>query len=261
MRTIVFTSGKGGVGKSTVALNVAAALARSGVAVGLLDADVYGPDIPAMLGITRRTPATSVTLWQADTPPLEPVDYHGIAMMSPQLLVSEDQPLDWQSPLVELLLRQLVHGVSWGERDVLLVDVPPGTGDLQQRVFGLLPDASAVLVVTPQYAAHLDARKLLAMLRRRGVRVLGGVENMSELECPECGHQVRLFPRAGDEGTIWGQGITRLADIPFAAVGGGSDRSPASGDPTDHTPIVLADPGSPTAAALAGLASTIRSAL
>lgn len=249
MRTIVFTSGKGGVGKSTVAVNVAVALARSGTRVGLLDADVYGPDIPVMLGMTRRTPTSSVTLWQADQPLMEPVDYRGVAMMSPQLLVSEDQPLDWESPLVGLLLRQLVHGVAWGELDIVIVDVPPGTGDLQQQVFGLLPGASAVLVVTPQYAAHLDARKLLAMLRRRGVPVLGGVENMSRLSCPDCGHELRLFARAADEHTIWVRGVERLADIPFAAMDGAR---------SDRTPIVLADPRSATGVALTALARILR---
>jgi ATP-binding protein involved in chromosome partitioning len=250
--TIVFASGKGGVGKSTVTLNVAVALARAGVRVGLVDADVYGPDIPAMLGITRRQEARSVTLWQADQPAAEPVERDGVKIMSPQFLVSEDQALDWSSPLVQLLLRRLVVDVAWGDVDVLLVDVPPGTGDLQQDIFGLLPGARAVVIVTPQYAAHLDARKLVSMLRRREISILGGVENMTGLACPSCGHRLHLFEEVPDEYSIWGQGLGRLAAIPF---------QPLDGVGTSRVPLVEAAPDSETASALVGLADRIKSIL
>jgi ATP-binding protein involved in chromosome partitioning len=198
-QTLVFASGKGGVGKSTVTLNVAVGLAKAGVRVGLVDADVYGPDIPAMLGITRRVETRSITLWQANAPGIEPIEHLGVKLMSPQFLVSEDQSLDWQGPLVELLLRRIVHDVHWGELDVLLVDVPPGTGDLQQDIFQLLPEAWATVIVTPQYAAHLDARKLVTMLRKRKIRLFGGVENMTGLGCPRCGHHVQLFEPVAEE--------------------------------------------------------------
>lgn len=220
-QTLVFASGKGGVGKSTVTLNVALALAKAGVRVGLVDADVYGPDIPAMLGITRRQRASSITLWQANTPAVQPIEHSGIKVMSPQFMVSEEQALDWQGPLVELLLRRIIHDVEWGELDVLLVDVPPGTGDLQQQVFGMLPDAWATVIVTPQYAAHLDARKLVTMLRRRKVRLFGGVENMTGLGCPDCGHHVQLFEPVAEEYSIWAQGVQRLASVPFVPAGSG----------------------------------------
>lgn len=250
--SVVFASGKGGVGKSTVALNVAVALAGMGTRVGLVDADVYGPDIPAMVGLTRRVPARSVTLWQADTPKVEPVDYHGVKIMSAQFLVAEDQALDWQSPLVGMLLRRLVHEVAWGELDLLLVDVPPGTGDLQQQVFTLLPDSAVVIVVTPQHTAHLDGRKLTSMLERRRINILGGVENMSGLDCPTCGGHVSLFPRVREEDSIWSQGVRRLGTIPFRV----SDEAP-----TAPAPLVVSDPDGPAGKELAALADVIRTAL
>jgi ATP-binding protein involved in chromosome partitioning len=230
--TVVFASGKGGVGKSTVAVNVAAALAREGVRIGLVDADVYGPDIPAMVGLTRRTPARSVTLWQRDLPPLEPVERFGIPIVSAQFLLSEEQALDWSAPLVALLLRRLVTDVAWlAEPDLLLVDVPPGTGDLQQDLLGLVPDAQVVLVVTPQHAAHLDCRKMVSMLRRRKTALLGGVENMSGYACPSCGHQTPLFPPVAAEHAIWAEDVERLGAIPF---------HPTTGHV--HAPVVVTDP-------------------
>ena len=246
--TVVFASGKGGVGKSTVALNVAVALAEQGLRVGLVDADIYGPDIPAMVGLTRRTPAAAITLWQANTPAVDPVEHLGVKLMSAQFLISEDQPLDWQMPLVGLLLRRLVVDVAWGDLDLLLVDVPPGTGDLQQEVFGLVPDALAVVVVTPQYAAHLDGRKLVSMLERRSITILGGVENMSGLDCPSCGHEIPLFPRAAYENSIWGQGVRRLGTIPF---------TPADALPASPAPLVVAQPDAAASKELVGLAETI----
>jgi ATP-binding protein involved in chromosome partitioning len=252
--SVVFASGKGGVGKSTVALNVAVSLTRSGLRVGLVDADIYGPDIPAMVGLTRRTPARSVTLWQAGTPPAEPVLYEGVKIMSAQFLVSEDQPLDWQMPLVGLLLRRLVHDVAWGELDVLLVDVPPGTGDLQQDLLGLLSDPQVLVVVTPQYAAHLDGRKLVSMLRRREIRILGGVENMSGLDCPSCGDRISLFPEVAEEYSIWSQDVVRLGAVPFTAAG-------ATGGAAAPAPLVIADPDSAASRELVAIADKIKAAL
>jgi ATP-binding protein involved in chromosome partitioning len=246
---VVFASGKGGVGKSTVAVNVAAALARDGVRVGLVDADVYGPDIPAMVGLTRRTPARSVTLWQRDLPPLEPVERFGIPLVSAQFLVSEEQALDWSAPLVALLLRRLVTDVAWGtEPDLLLIDVPPGTGDLQQDLLELVPDAQVVLVVTPQHAAHLDCRKMVSMLRRRKTALLGGVENMSGFACPSCGKQTPLFAPAAAEHTIWAQDVERLGAIPF---------HPATATDQAPAPIVVTDPDAVASRELTAVARQI----
>lgn len=249
---IVFAGGKGGVGKSTMALNVAVALADQGLRPGLVDADVHGPDIPAMLGITRRAQARSITLWQAGRAADRPVEQLGVKVMSPQFLVAEDQALDWSSPLVRLLLRRIVVDVDWGDVDVLLVDVPPGTGDVQQDVLGLLPEAQAVVVVTPQYAAHLDARKLVTMFRTRAVPILGGVENMTGLDCPNCGHHLPLFEKVEEKYTIWASGVDRLAEIPFLS---------ATSAVSSTTPVVRSAPDSPTAKAIGALATTIRQGL
>jgi ATP-binding protein involved in chromosome partitioning len=251
-QTVVFASGKGGVGKSTLALNTAVALAQQGLRIGLVDADIYGPDIPAMVGITRRTPTRSITLWQAETPADEPVEYQGVKIMSAQFLIAEDQPLDWQMPLVGLLLRRLVHDVAWGDLDLLLVDVPPGTGDLQQELFGMLCDARVVLVVTPQYAAHLDGRKLVSMLQRRTIPIVGGVENMSGLDCPSCGDHLALFPRVSHEYAIWGQGIEQLARIPFCAADSGPGRP---------SPLVVSAPDSAAGRELVAFAKKLTSIL
>jgi ATP-binding protein involved in chromosome partitioning len=180
------------------------------------------------------------------------VEYHGVKIMSAQFLIAEDQPLDWAMPLVGLLLRRLVHDVAWGDLDLLLVDVPPGTGDLQQELFGLLPDAQVVLVVTPQYAAHLDGRKLVSMLRRRTIPIVGGVENMSGLDCPSCGDHIALFPRVAHEYAIWGQGIEELGRIPFCAVDAG---------PETPAPLVVAAPDSAAARELVGFSKKLISIL
>ncbi|HEY6737522.1 MAG TPA: P-loop NTPase [Actinopolymorphaceae bacterium] len=249
--TVVFASGKGGVGKSTVALNVAVALARDGARVGLVDADVYGPDIPAMFGITRRVEARSLALWGANLPKLDPVEVLGVKVISPQFLIGEDQALDWQAPLIEALLRRLVEQTEWGELDLLLVDLPPGTGDLQQGLFGLLADPKAVLVVTPQYVSHLDGRKLLTMLRKRGIQVVGAVENMAELACPHCGGHVELFDPTATERTVWSYGVDRLGSLPFVP-------APGIGP---GVPLVVAQQDTPTGRALEETARAIRAAV
>ena len=248
---IAVASGKGGVGKSTVSLNLALALAETGAAVGLLDADVYGPDIPAMVGLTRRIPAEGLSLWQRGLGHLreEPLERFGLRMMSTQFLVGEDQALAWSADLMELLIVRLVHDIQWGELDYLIIDLPPGTADVQQHVVRQVPLAGALIVVTPQDAAHLDAKKVITMFTRANVKVLGGVENMGPLACPGCGHGMELFPPVAEERSVWAAGLERLASFPFDPV------VSHAGD--SGKPLLLAYPESPQASGFRALADRL----
>jgi ATP-binding protein involved in chromosome partitioning len=205
VKIVAVASGKGGVGKSTVSLNLARALAARGAAVGLLDADVYGPDIPLMLGLKQTR---ELRRWDLGRNPrfggleLEPVDALGLKVMSVGFLLAEGQALTMPAAMVELVGRQLIQDVRWGELDYLIVDLPPGTADLQQQLFSNVELAGAIVVVGPQDAAHLDARKVLAMLREAGVAVLGAVENMRGLRCPHCGELVDVFPPVAHDRSI-----------------------------------------------------------
>jgi ATP-binding protein involved in chromosome partitioning len=242
-------SGKGGVGKSTVSANLAIALAADGSAVGLLDADMYGPDIPLMFGLTRHQEARTVTVWNNPAVPSAkrvPVERHGVKLMSVQFLVGERQALAWDSGLVGLLLHQFFERVEWGNLDFLIVDLPPGTADTQQFVsaVGL---AGVVVVVTPQDVAHLDAKKLLTMFEQAAVPVFGAVENMAWTQCPECGHRHGLFPPVAEGRSIWSLGVRRLTELPF---------SPDVGE--IGTPIVIRAPRSEPALAFFDLAAAIR---
>ena len=253
---VVVASGKGGVGKSTVSLNLSIAVAEMGRRVGLLDADVYGPDIPLMLNLTRTEPARSFTLVdqrQRRHPPLQPVSRFGVEVMSVGFLLGEQQPVSWSAPLLDPLLRRLVHDVEWGDLDLLVVDLPPGTADVTQTVVDLFPSCAAIVVVTPQDVSHLDAKKLVEMFRQAGVKVLGGVENMSGLMCPHCRQEIALYPPVPEERSIWGPGLPRLASLPYdvAVASGGSGGSP----------VVVADPGSEAATAIRGLAAAVLEAL
>ncbi len=213
--TIAVTSGKGGVGKSTVTLNLALALAERGSSVGLLDADLYGPDIPAMLGLVRTRDAERWTVWSKDGARLIPIERRGLKLMSAGFLLGDRQVMPWQSQTLPFVLRQLVHDVEWGALDFLLLDLPPGTADLQAQIFDTLPLSGALLVVGPQDVAHLDAKKVVTLLRDANVRVLGAVENMSGLVCPHCGERLDVFPPVTHERSIWQDGIERLASIPL----------------------------------------------
>ena len=247
---VAVASGKGGVGKSTVSLNLALALSRAGAATGLLDADLYGPDIPVMLGITRRRPAKSVAVWRAagEDRAIEPLARFGIKVMSSQFLVAEDQALDWSSPLVGLLLQRFTSDVEWGEINYLIVDLPPGTADVQQQLTRQLQFAGVLVVVTPQDAAHLDAKKVLAMFQQISVPVIGGVENMSGLVCPTCGTEIDVFPPVDDQRSIWAAGVDRVASIPIdpAVAGKGG------------APLLVAHPTSPAAEAFLALARHVQ---
>jgi ATP-binding protein involved in chromosome partitioning len=217
MKIVAVASGKGGVGKSTVSLNLARALAARGSAVGLLDADVYGPDIPLMLGLKQTR---ELRRWDLGRNPrfgrleLEPVEALGLKVMSVGFLLAEGQALTMPATLVELISRQLIHNVRWGELDYLIVDLPPGTADLQQQLFANVELAGAIVVVGPQDAAHLDARKLLAMLRDARIAVLGAVENMRGLRCPHCGEHVDVFPPVADDRSILRE-LPLLGTIPL----------------------------------------------
>jgi len=180
-------SAKGGVGKTTVAVNVAAALASAGADVGLVDADVYGPNAPAMLGLERHTPATT----HDDL--IVPRIIHGLNVMSMDFIVEEDDPVIWRGPLVDDFLQQLFDDVDWGHLDYLVVDMPPGTGDAQLSLVQHLPVAGAVIVTTPDEVAVDDARRGLRGFAEYGVPILGLVENMNRFECPDCGTEHSLF--------------------------------------------------------------------
>jgi ATP-binding protein involved in chromosome partitioning len=208
-------SGKGGVGKSTVSLHVALALARRGLAVGLLDADVYGPDIPLMLNLARHEDAGRWDFWRRGDVRHQPIESHGIRVMSVGFLLGERQALTLGAPLLTAALRQLVHQVEWGQLDVLLLDLPPGTADLQQQLVGVVSLDGAVVVVGPQDVAHLDARKFVAFLRDADVPVLGAVENMSGLECPHCGERIDVFTPVPESRSVWTEGVPLLGRIPL----------------------------------------------
>ena len=244
---IAVCSGKGGVGKSTIALNLAVALAADGARVGLLDADVHAPDIPLMVGLARRAPARQ---WVLARPgglgrtALEPVERHGIRLMSTGFIVSEDQPVAWTADLVGVLLNQLIWSTAWDELDHLVIDLPPGTSDITQSIIRLLPTAVAVLVVTPQDVAHLDTRRLLTILRGARLPVLGGIENMSGMVCPCCGTNVELFAPVAPERSVWSSGLDRLAAVPLEP-GGGAE------------PVVLERPDSVRGRALLAAATEI----
>lgn len=250
---IAVCSGKGGVGKSSVALNLAVACAEAGERVGLLDADVHAPDIPLMVGLARRRPAQQWTLSRPGglgRTPLEPVDCYGVRLMSTGFIVAEDQPVAWTADLVTVLLHQLIWSTTWGGLDRLVVDLPPGTSDITQAVVKLLPGAAAVLVVTPQDVAHLDCRRLLTMLQHTGVFVAGGIENMSGLSCPCCRAHIDVFARVAEDRSVWSAGLARLGSVPLVAAG------------TDgREPVVRLAPDTARAVALRAAAATLRKRL
>jgi ATP-binding protein involved in chromosome partitioning len=208
-------SGKGGVGKSTVTLNVAQALGRRGWTVGLLDADLYGPDIPLMLNLKREQEAKRWDFWRGGDVRLDPLECDGLQVMSVGFLLGERQSLTFAAPLLGAALRQLVELVNWRSLDVLLIDLPPGTADLQQQLFGVVLLAGAIVVVGPQDVAHLDARKFVDFLHGASVPVLGGVENMTALLCPHCGERIDVFAPVQASRAIWSDGVPLLGRIPL----------------------------------------------
>ena len=243
---IAVASGKGGVGKSTTAVNLALALASVGQRVGVLDADIYGPSMPRMFGLTGR-PGTP------DGRRIRPMDNYGVKVMSMGFLVDEDAPMIWRGPMVQSALQQMLGDVEWGELDVLVVDMPPGTGDAQLTMAQRVPLAGAVIVSTPQDIALLDARKAINMFRKVDVPILGIVENMSYYCCPNCGHRAEIFAHGGARACAERYGVDFLAEIPVdAEVRETSDAG---------RPIVVGDPRSAIAQAYRGLALTVRDKL
>ncbi len=217
LKIVAVASGKGGVGKSTVSLNLARALAEGGRRVGLLDADIYGPDIPLMLGLKQTRELKRWALGRNPTfgmPRLEPVEALGLKVMSVGFLLAERQAFELPAPLLAGVTRQLLDGVDWGELDVLVVDLPPGTADLQQHLFATERVSGAVIVVGPQDAAHLDARKLVSVLHDAGVPIIGAVENMRGLLCPHCGERIEVFPPVDESRSVLRE-ITLLGTIPL----------------------------------------------
>ena len=181
-QVIAVSSGKGGVGKSTVAVNLACALSQQGLKVGLLDADIYGPNAPTMLGVANQTPEVTGS---GDTQRIKPIESCGIAMVSMGLLIDEHQPVIWRGPMLNGIIRQFLYQTEWGERDVLVVDLPPGTGDAQLSLAQAVPMAGVIIVTTPQLVSLQDARRGLAMFRQLGIPILGVVENMSAFIPPD----------------------------------------------------------------------------
>jgi ATP-binding protein involved in chromosome partitioning len=205
---IAIASGKGGVGKSTTAVNLALALAMDGAKVGVLDADIYGPSIPTMLGLSGRPDSP-------DGKTIEPMRAHGIEAMSIGLLIDTDTPMIWRGPMATSALTQLLTETRWGDLDYLIVDLPPGTGDIQLTLAQKIPVAGAVIVTTPQDIATLDARKALKMFEKVNVPVLGIVENMAVHTCSNCGHAEHLFGQGGGERMAAQYGVPLLGSLPL----------------------------------------------
>ena len=251
---ILVASGKGGVGKSTISLNLALALAENGSSVGLLDADVYAPDIPLLVNLTRKQHRKSWPMYRnprLSTARMEPVEVFGLKVVSAGFLMGEDQSLSFPASSVNFVLNQLAQQVQWGELDYLIVDLPPGTADVLQHLVLLLRPAGALIVVGPQDAAHLDAKKVVAMLREHDVPILGGVENMHELLCPHCHGDIELFPKVRASRAIWAMGIEPLAELPF---------EPQLAQAADRgKPLLIAAPQSAQAHRFRGLAERVTS--
>ena len=205
---VAVASGKGGVGKSTTAVNLALALAAEGARVGLLDADIYGPSLPMMMGLTARPES-------ADGKTMEPLANHGLQLMSIGFLVEADNPMVWRGPMATQALEQMLRQTNWQDLDYLIVDMPPGTGDIQLTLSQRVPVTGAVIVTTPQDIALLDARKGLKMFEKVGVPILGVVENMAVYCCPNCGHSEPIFGADGGKHMAAEYGVAHLGSLPL----------------------------------------------
>jgi ATP-binding protein involved in chromosome partitioning len=239
---IAVASGKGGVGKSTVAVNLALALSKLGLKTGLLDADIYGPSVPRLLDIKEKPRSR-------DGQKLDPIEKFGLKTMSIGFLVKEDEPMIWRGPMVMSALTQMLSDVTWAPLDVLVVDMPPGTGDAQLTIAQRVPLKGAVIVSTPQDIALIDARKGIAMFQKTQIPILGIVENMSVFVCPECGHESHIFGHGGARETAKTLNVPFLGEIPLV---------PRIRETSDAgTPIVAEAPESLEAEAFMTLARTV----
>ncbi len=239
---IAVASGKGGVGKSTVAVNLAVALAQDGAAVGLLDADITGPNVPLMLGLDGQP-------GKSEQEKILPLSRHGVKAISIQFFVPAGQPIIWRGPLVGGAIQQFLRDVDWGELDYLVIDLPPGTSDAQLTLAQAVPISGAVLVTTPQEVALLDVEKALAMFKRMSVPVIGIIENMTALVCPHCGESIELFGRGGGERFAREHDLEYLGGIPL-------DVTVRQGGDVGVPAVAQREPG-PAALALANLARIV----
>jgi ATP-binding protein involved in chromosome partitioning len=238
---IAVGSGKGGVGKTTVTVNLAIALAQTGAAVGLMDADIYGPNVPLMMGIAGRPYAVENRI--------QTLSNYGVRVMSMGFLTSDDTPLIWRGPMLHNVIQQFLRQVDWGQLDYLLIDLPPGTGDVQLSLTQTVPLMGAVIVSTPQDVALQDARKAILMFRQVRVDVLGIVENMSYFQCPKCNERTHIFSHGGGAITAANFGVPFLGEVPLNTLlreGGDTGK-----------PIVASDPGSLVAIAFKEIAEKV----
>lgn len=244
-QVMAISSGKGGVGKSTVAVNLAVALQQAGAKVGLIDADVYGPNIPMMLGVHKPP--------EQKDGKITPGEGHGVKVISMGFFVPEETALVWRGPMVHTAIQQFFRDVQWGELDYLLIDLPPGTGDAQLSLSQLVPLCGAITVTTPQEVALHDVRKGMMMFQKVNVPILGIIENMSYFLCGHCGERTEIFSHGGGARAAEKLGVPFLGCIPIdPAIRSGGDAG---------TPIVVADPSSPQAAAFRDIAAKIADAL
>jgi len=242
-KIIAVSSGKGGVGKSTVAVNLAVALAESGARVGLMDADIYGPNIPRMMGVSGAPPVVKEKI--------VPLEAHGVKLISLGMMIEPEQPAIWRGPIVMKIINQFLQDVAWGTLDFLIVDMPPGTGDAQLSLVQATQVDGAIIVTTPQDVSVGDALRGVKMFERVGVRVLGIVENMSWFECPHCGKPSALFGSGG------GERLAKAVDLPLIGQVPLYPRVMEGGEL--GKPIVTADASSSAARALTAIATTVAS--
>jgi len=243
-KIIAVASGKGGVGKSTVSTNLAIALSQQGLKTGLMDSDIYGPSVHIMMGVEERPQVD-------ETQRIIPIDKYGIKLMSMGFLIDDDAPLIWRGPLVMKAVEQFLHDVVWGELDVLVIDLPPGTGDAQLTLVQKTPLSGAIIVTTPQEVALVDARRGLKMFQKVGTPVLGIVENMSYFVCPDCGAKTFIFGSEGGARASRELGVPLLGRIPIEA------NITESGDL--GKPVVISHPEGDTAKAFQEIAKKVRS--
>ena len=241
-RVLAVSSGKGGVGKSTVAANLAVALAQDGARVGVMDADVYGPNIPRMFGVFERPPVVGGKI--------QPLEAHGVKLMSLGFLVERDAPAIWRGPIIMKIVTQFLHDVSWGELDYFIVDLPPGTGDAQLSLVQATQVAGAIIVTTPQEMAVGDALRGARMFERVGVPVVGVVENMAAFTDPDTGRRFDLFSSGGGQRLAEEIGVPLLGSVPL---------QPRLAELADAgQPVLVASPDSPAAASLREIAGQLR---